>query len=100
MRPEFASINIIEPHEFDRQEEEEATMNKMTFATVKKENEFEHFMFNGLDRNIYSKYLGRIKISYSEKDSKDIIFSKEEAHIFKKSNVKRYMHIADPNSEE
>jgi catabolite regulation protein CreA len=75
-------------------------MNKMTFATVKKENEFEHFMFNGLDRNIYSKYLGRIKISYSEKDSKDIIFSKEEAHIFKKSNVKRYMHIADPNSEE
>lgn len=73
-------------------------MNKMTFQTNKKENEFEDLMFGGLERNIYSKYIGRIKLTKSDKEEKEIIFSKEEAHIFKKSSVKKYMTVAD--SEE
>lgn len=74
-------------------------MNKMTFQTNKKENEFEDLLFGGLERNIYSKYLGRIKLSKSEKESKEIIFSKEEAHIFKKSSVEKFMKIADSSEE-
>ena len=99
IRPEFSKLHIISSFEFQLQEEEEATMNKMTFQSTKKENEFEDLMFGGLDRNIYSKYLGRIKMSKSEKDTKEIIFSKEEAHIFKKSSVKKYMQVADSTEE-
>jgi hypothetical protein len=99
VRPEFAKLNIISHYEFLKQEEEEETMNKMTFQTNKKENEYEDLLFGGLERNIYSKYLGRIKMSKSEKESKEIIFSKEEAHIFKKSSVEKFMKIADPSEE-
>jgi len=98
-RPEFCKLNIISEYEFMKQEEEEEQMNKMTFKTEKKENEFEDFMFGGLERNIYSKYMGRIKLSKSEKDTKDIIFSKEETEIFKKSTVSKYMQVADVTEE-
>lgn len=98
VRPEFSKLKFITSYEFNKLEEEEAMMNKMTFQTNKKENEFEDLMFGGLERNIYSKYVGRIKLTKSDKEEKEIIFSKEEAHIFKKSSVKKYMTVAD--SEE
>ena len=69
-------------------------MDKMTLA----HDERGAFIFGGQKRNIYSKFLGRIKVKESEKAEKDIIFSNDEAKIFKKSFVTKYMKIAD--SEE
>ena len=58
-----------------------------------------HFLFGGLDKNIYSKYIGRVKVITSDKDEKDIIYSKEEAHIFKKSKVKKQITVFNPEEE-
>jgi len=46
------------------------------------QNEFEGFMFRGQEKNIYSKFMGRIKIKESHADKKDIIFTAEEANVF------------------
>lgn len=99
VRPEFCKLHTISSFEFAQQEEEEARINKLTFQQNKKENEFEDLIFGGLNRNIYSKYIGRIKLSESEKDQKDIIFSKEETNIYKRSFVKKYMKVADWQEE-
>ena len=81
-RPEFAKMQFISSYEFTKQEEEEETMNKLTFQHNKRENEFENLMFVGFERNIYSKYIGRIKLIESDKTDKDLIFTQEESNIF------------------
>ena len=82
-RPEFAKVQFISSYEFNRQEEEEEeTMNKLTHQHSKKENEFENLMFVGFERNIYSKFFGRIKLFESEKTQKDLVYSQEETNIF------------------
>lgn len=92
-------MQFISSYEFTKQEEEEETMNKLTFQHNKRENEFENLMFVGFERNIYSKYIGRIKLIESDKTDKDLIFTQEETNIFKKSSVKKLMKIADPNEK-
>ena len=56
-------------------------------------------MFLDFDTNIYSKYIGRIKFLESQKEQRDLIFSQEEAYIFKKSYIKKYIQVADPAEE-
>ena len=75
-------MQFISSYEFTKQEEEEETMNKLTFQHNKRENEFENLMFVGFERNIYSKYIGRIKLIESDKTDKDLIFTQEESNIF------------------
>ena len=71
-RPEFTKINIISEQEFETREKEEVEMKRLTFVIPNKENEFEDSMFLGFDQDIYSKYIGRIKLVESEKNEKEI----------------------------
>lgn len=95
----------ITPEEFEKQEEEEAVLKKMSFTKISPDDDFispnspSNFMFGGLDKNIYSKYIGRVKLKQSEKDEKNIIYSKEEAHIFKTAKVHKKIQAFNPTEE-
>lgn len=39
-------------------------------------------MFRGQEKNIYSKFMGQVKIKESKSEKKDIIFTQEEASVF------------------
>ena len=58
-----------------------------------------HYLFGGLDKNIFSKYIGRVQLNESDKEVKDIIYSKEEAHIFKKAKVFKKIEVFNPEEE-
>lgn len=58
-----------------------------------------HYLFGGLDQNIFSKYIGRVRLNESDKEVKDIIYSKEEAHIFKRAKVFKKMEVFNPDEE-
>ena len=90
-RPEFAKLFYISRQDFYRQEEEEQAMDKMTLA----HDQDGAYIFGGQKRNIYSKFLGRIKIKESQNTEKDIIFNQDETQIFQQTYVKKYMKVAD-----
>ena len=56
-------------------------------------------MFRGQEKNIYSKYMGRIKIKESHSDKKDIIFTPEEGNIYSQPYVNKYLSVADPSED-
>ena len=99
IRPEFAQLDFLSHEQFVLQEEEEERMRKVNFQSKENTNEFEGFMFRGQESNIYSKFMGRVKLTESPKDKKDIIFTQEEAHIFNQTHVDKYMKIASVDEE-
>lgn len=74
-------------------------MKRLNFNIVNNNNQFESSMFLNFDTNIYSKYIGRIKLIESEKHTKDLIFSQEEAYIFKKAYIKKHIKVANPTED-
>lgn len=77
----------------------------MSFTKVSSDDDFvstsspSHYLFGGLDKNIYSKYIGRVKLKQSEKEEKCIVYSKEEAHIFKTAKVYKKIKTFNPEEE-
>jgi hypothetical protein len=99
IRPEFAKLQFLNLQEFLLQEENEERERKLNFQVKLNQNEFEGFMMRGQEKNIYSKYMGQVKIKTSLSETKDIIFTQEEANVFNKPSVEKYMMVADPNEE-
>lgn len=57
------------------------------------------YIFGGKKRNIYSKFIGRIKLKESDKEEKNILFSDTEIDVFMQPIVKKYIMVADPEEE-
>lgn len=56
-------------------------------------------MFRGQEKNIYSKFMGQVKIKESKSEKKDIIFTQEEASVFSQPQVKKFITVADPTED-